>query len=149
MSKKIPKKFRNGRFSNWSDAFIEVPKACWQLTKEIFNKPKKTIFTFNNEGHQAWLSSLGDFISTFGFFITGKENFFGPIRDIAAAIFDWALILEKNAIARLSGFFFIGESVLDFVQRFTSKRVQSGLVHLSFAFNKIALMLYKAFNPSS
>jgi len=149
LEKVLPGKFAKGAFTNWSDGFKYVPQACWDLTKEIVANPVKTLFTLKNEGHQAWLSTLGDISATVGYLFTGWKEFFGPVRDAAGVIFDWAMILEDNILAKISGFFFVTESMLDFVARMQPKKMGLALNHLSFAANRIALMCYKASNPSS
>ena len=141
---------KEGRFSTWTDGFTKVPQICLKMLQEIVKDPIKTIFTLKSKGHNALISSIGDIVSTLGFAFTGKENFFGPIRDAAAAMFDFELLLSSKLLQKLSGVLFILESTFDFIARvMPSNSLRLFMNHLSIGSGRAALMCYKNSDPNA
>ncbi len=148
---KDAQRFHNGKFNSWTDGLIETPKACYEMLKDIFKNPVQALATIDNEkgtsGYYALLSSLGSIASTIGYFLTRNEKIFGTMRDISGSLFDWEMLLDKKPKAKLSGFCFIAESVLDFTARFIEDNSTRLFVNmLSHASGRQALQLYKATN---
>jgi hypothetical protein len=146
---KLAGKYKDGNMLNWKNGFVDVPKASWQLLKEIFNDPFGTLITTKSKGHHAVLSTLGDIVATLGFAITGNESYFGPLRDASGVLFDFELFLREKLIQKLSGLFFILESSLDFLSRFMSSNSSRIAVNsLAHASGRLALSLYKNSDPN-
>jgi hypothetical protein len=146
---KLADKYKNGNMLNWKNGFIDVPKASWQLIKEIFHDPIGTLITTKSKGHHAILSTVGDIVATLGFALTGNEAFFGPLRDIAGVLFDFELLLRDKLIQKFSGVFFILESSFDFLARIMGDNSMRIAVNsLSHASGRLALSLYKASDPN-
>jgi hypothetical protein len=148
---KDAERFKNGKFKSWSDGFIETPKACIAMLKDIVKNPVQALATIDKEkgtgGYYALLSSIGSFTSTVGYFLTKNEKIFGTMRDISGSLFDWEMLLDKKPQAKLSGLCFIAESVLDFTARFIEDNNTRLFVNmLSHASGRQALQLYKASN---
>lgn len=140
----------DGRFKSWADGFIKVPKICLKMLKEIIENPIETMFTLKPKGHNALISSIGDIVATLGFATTGKESIFGPIRDIAGALFDWELLLSSQPMQKVSGILFILESAFDFIARFMpSNNLRLFMNHLSIGSGRAALMCYKNSDPNA
>jgi hypothetical protein len=134
----------DGRFDNWKEGFIKVPLTCFKMLKEIISNPRETIFTLKPKGHNALISSIGDIAASLGFGLTGNENIFGPVRDIAGALFDWELLLSPNILQKISGVLFILESSFDFIARYMpSDNMRLFMNHLSLGAGRAALMCYK------
>lgn len=139
-----------GRFRTWADGFTKVPKICFKMIQEIIKNPIETIFTLKPKGHNALISSIGDIIATLGFAFTRKESIFGPIRDIAGALFDWELLLSSKPMQKVSGILFILESAFDFIARFMpSNNLRLFMNHLSIGSGRAALMCYKNSDPNA
>jgi hypothetical protein len=146
---KLSDKYKNGNMLNWKNGFIDVLKASGQLLKEIVMDPVSTLITTKSKGHHAILSTIGDIIATLGYAVTGKENIFGPIRDISGILFDFELLLRDKLIQKFSGVFFILESAFDFLARVMDNNVLRIAVNsLSLASGRLALSLYKASDPN-
>jgi hypothetical protein len=146
---KLSDKYKNGNMLNWKNGFIDVLKASWQLLKEICMDPVGTLITTKSKGHHAILSTLGDIVATLGYAFTGKEKFFGPIRDISGILFDFELLLRDKLIQKFSGVFFILESAFDFLARVMDNNIMRIAVNsLSLASGRLALSLYKASDPN-
>jgi hypothetical protein len=151
LEEKDPIRFKNGKFQTWKDGFIETPKACIAMLKDIVKDPIKVLTTIDKEkgskGYYALLSSMGSIASTLGYFLTGNEKIFGTMRDISGVLFDWEMLFHKKLIAKASGAMFITESVLDFMARFINQDNTRLFVNMfSHAFGRLALQLYKASN---
>jgi hypothetical protein len=133
-----------GRFETWMDGLVKVPKTCIKMVKEIINDPKKTIFTLKPKGHNALISSIGDITASIGFALTKNESIFGPVRDLAGALFDWELLLSRNILQKISGVLFILESAFDFIARYMpNDNLRLFMNHLSLGAGRAALMCYK------
>jgi hypothetical protein len=133
-----------GRFNNWKDGLIKVPQTCLKMIKEIITNPMDTIFTLKPKGHNALISSIGDITASLGFGITGNESIFGPVRDIAGALFDWELLLSPSILQKISGVLFILESSFDFIARYMpNDNLRLFMNHLSLGAGRAALMCYK------
>ncbi len=151
LEEKDAQRFQEGKFQSWRDGFIETPKACLSMLKDIVTNPKQALATIDREkgsgGYYALLSSIGSIVSTIGYFITRNEKIFGTIRDISGILFDWEMLLKKDAVAKLSGAFFIAESALDFAAKFIVDNNTRLFVNmLSHAAGREALQLYKSCN---
>lgn len=128
--------------------FITGAKEVWEilgtLTKEFINAPFKTMFTLETGGHHAFLSSVGSAVASVGLVFTGIEKIFGNLRDFSGPLFDWAMLVSKNPLQKVSGVFFMIESAFDFMARFfTGNWSRVSLNMLSHACGRLALMLYK------
>lgn len=146
---KLSDKYKNGNMLNWKNGFVDVVKASGQLLKEIIMDPVSTLITSKSKGHHAILSTIGDIVATLGFVFTGKENIFGPIRDISGILFDFELLLRDKLIQKFSGVFFILESAFDFLARVMDNNILRIAVNsLSLASGRLALSLYKASDPN-
>ncbi len=146
---KLAGKYKDGNMLNWQNGFVDVPKASWQLLKEIFKDPIGTLITTKSKGHHAILSTLGDIVATLGFAITGNESFFGPLRDISGVLFDFELLLRDKLMQKFSGVFFILESAFDFLARIMgSNSMRIAVNSLSHASGRLALSLYKNSDPN-
>jgi len=147
---KFPEKLKDNKFATWKDALVEVPKVSLELLKEIALDPISTLFNSKSTGHRAILSTTGDVISTIGYALTGSEKIFGPVRDVAGALFDAEMLFSEDKKQRLSGFLFITEGVLDFIARFMdTASIRLFVNQLSHAAGRSALMLYKDSNKSA
>ncbi len=152
-------KYPDGNFDTWLSSIKEIPKTCYKMLKEIINDPLSVIPSFkdlsNNEskGHMALLSSLGSIGSSLGYILTGKENIFGPIRDLSSWGLDFELLFRKGEKAEkavASGAAFIIESSLDFIARFVKNNNTRLFINMmSHAAGRIALRLYKLYDPAS
>lgn len=146
---KLAHKYKDGNMLKWKNGFTDVPLACWDLLKEIWRDPVGTLATIKSKGHHAVLSTMGDIVATLGYAITGKENIFGPVRDLAGGLFDWELLLRDKVVQKCSGLFFILESGFDFLARFMdTNSMRIAVNSLSHACGRLALSLYKASDPN-
>lgn len=145
-------KFPGGRFHDWFEGLVEVPKGCWKLLQEFINDPINTVFTLNSKGHKALLSSIGDIVATIGYALTGKEKFFGAIRDFSGILFDVEMLFKKQLIEKLSGLFFISESLVDYLARDKFSKNEYARLTLNMiahALGRVALMCYKNSDPNA
>lgn len=137
-------KYKDGLFPDFRTGFKEVSKMLGTLMKEFAKNPLGTMFTKETQGHHAFLSSLGSAVASVGYILTGKEGIFGPLRDLSGPLFDWAMLASKNSLQKISGGFFLLESVFDFVARFfDGKYPRLACNMLSHACGRFALELYK------
>ncbi len=143
--------YKDGKFPDIQTGFKEVIKALGKLTKELWHDPLGSLFTLKTKGHHAFLSSLGSAAATIGFGLTGSDKIFGLVRDIAAPIFDWGMLLEKDLMKKFSGLFFIFEMVFDVLARYVAKANHNKLAFnmLSQGISRLALMLYKNSSPAA
>ncbi len=152
----IPDKYAKGFFPDFLTGFKESTKACFKLLKEIGQDPMKTLipvrfdkvansWKFESKGHNGLLSTIFDVVASVGFMLTGKEKFFGPMRDLASWLFDIELTFQDKLAKKASGLLFIMEGVLDFVARYLNKNQDMRLFvnMLAHASGRGALMLYK------
>lgn len=141
---RLEHKYPGGRFKDYSTGFREVSSVLATLMKEFVTNPFKTMFTLKTGGHHAFLSSLGSAVASIGFMLTGIENIFGNLRDFSGPLFDWAMLISEKPLQKVSGVFFMLESVFDFMARFFSNNwSRVSLNMLSHACGRLALMLYK------
>lgn len=140
----IKEKFGKLKFDTWSQGFTEVPKALWQVTKELVTNPIDTLFTMKPKGHIALLSSLGDIFASIGYLASGRKHdkFFGWIRDISSLIFDWELWLHKTTSAKFAGTFFMLEDILDGFARYAGPW-RLAVNQLAHAAGRFAVECYK------
>lgn len=113
------------QFSSWKEGFVELPKAIFKLTKEIFTQPIKSLFNFEkgffkDHGHLTVLSSIGDIASSVGYLFTGRKygKALGLLRGASSLIFDGALLSHEKKAGKSAGVLFIAEAVLDTVARY-------------------------------
>lgn len=141
---RLSHKFKDGLFPDFKTGFKEVSKMLGTLMKEFLQNPFKTMFTMDTKGHHAFLSSVGSAIASIGYIITGKEGIFGPLRDFSGPLFDWAMLASKNSLQKVSGGFFMLESIFDFMARFFDGQYPRLACNmLSHACGRFALELYK------
>jgi len=81
--------------------------------------------------------------------LTGKEKIFGTLRDIAAPLFDWEMLLSDKMDQRISGALFILEAGFDFAARFLSGNKRMFVNQLSHASGRYGLELYKNSDSAS
>lgn len=144
-TEKITKKiFGSAKFPDMTTGVVEMLKAMGQLSKEIVKNPIKTLFTMKPQGHMAFLSSIGDIISTIGYIFTKKEDLFGPIRDLSAFAFDIEMIFSSKPKERLAGCLFIVEQFLDFFARKVPTKFRLMVNQLSHVSGRLALDNYLA-----
>ncbi len=141
--------YKNGIFPDFKTGFFEVTKALGKLTKELVSNPIKSLFTLETKGHHAFLSSVGSATATIGFGLTGMDKIFGWLRDLSGPIFDWGMMLEQSWMKKISGSFFMLESIFDGLARYSMKANHNKLAlnMLAHGCGRLALMLYKNSSP--
>ncbi|MBT6843407.1 MAG: hypothetical protein HOA17_06375 [Candidatus Melainabacteria bacterium] len=148
-------KYKDGYFPGYIEGAKETMSICWKLLKESVLSPISSIspvkydkveqkWNFDPSGHNGLISSLLDIISSLGYLATGKEQLFGPLRDLASSLFDFELACQNNTKKRSAGILFIVESTFDFIARYLdSDNTRLFINMLSHAAGRVALMLYK------
>ena len=139
------KKYPSLVFPDYMTGVKEVMKASWQLLTEI--SPGK-IFTLKPKGHSALISSIGSITASLGYMLTGKERFFGTLRDISAFFVDWEMIWHEDSDMRKAGFFFIIEEAADFIARAAGK-YRLIWNQISHGCGRLALNFYQQFYKNS
>lgn len=148
-------KYKDGYFPNFIEGAIQTVKTCCKLLTEVIKDPITSInpvkydkaegkWKLDPSGHNGLISSILDITASIGYLITGKEHFFGPLRDLGSWLFDIELALQNNLKKRSAGILFVIESMFDFIARYLNNNSARLFVNmLSHASGRIALMLYK------